>query len=215
MKPLVVLRPEPGASRTVARAQALGLQVVRIPLFAVVPTDWQAPQASAFDGLVLTSANAVRHGGEELQKLKSLPVHAVGEATAHLARAAGFPVASVGQGGSGAMDLPAEKRLLHLTGRDHRAIPGTTGIPVYEARAIEAPEGIDQLNDCVIAVHSPRAGARLAELVREHGRIAIAAISAEAAAAAGTGWRSVSAAAAPNDNALLALAARLCEGRDA
>ena len=215
MKPLIILRPEPGASRTAARAQALGVQVIQMPLFAVVPIEWQAPDPKELDGLVLTSANAVRHAGEELQKLKGLPVHAVGDATARLAHAAGFTVASVGRGGSAAMDLPQGQRLLHLTGRDHRAVPGTTAIPVYEARALDAPKGIDRLGHCVVAVHSPRAGARLAELVQDRGDISIVAISTAAARAVGTGWQTISAATEPNDEAVLALAVRLCEGRDA
>ena len=82
MRPVVVLRPEPGASRTAARAEALGLDARVVPLFAIVPIEWSAPDPSDFDGIVLTSANAVRHGGEQLDELKALPVHAVGEATA-------------------------------------------------------------------------------------------------------------------------------------
>jgi uroporphyrinogen-III synthase len=113
------------------------------------------------------------------------------------------------------MDLPAGQRLLHLTGRDHRAVPGTTAVAVYEARALDAPRGLDQLGHCVVAVHSPRAGARFADLVHDRDDIAIVAISTAAAQAAGTGWQTISAATEPNDEALLALAARLCEGRDA
>ena len=59
-------------------------------------------------------------------------------------------------------------------------------------------------------IHSPRAGRRFAQLVQDRGRIAIAAISASAASAVGAGWEVVEAATAPNDDALLALAARLC-----
>ena len=211
MRHLVVLRPEPGGSRTAARAEALGLDVRLVPLFAVVPVEWTAPDPSRFDGLVLTSANAVRHGGEELAKLKALPVHAVGEATAALAAAAGFEVASIGAGGSRDMALPDRKRLLHLTGRDHVATGAAEAIAVYEARPIDEPEGLRALRDCVAAVHSPRSGQRLAELVDERGGIAIAAISRAAAEACGTGWEQVQSAAQPNDAALLALVARLCE----
>ena len=211
MRPLVILRPQPGASRTAAKAEALGLEVRLIPLFTVVPVDWAAPDPAGFDTLVLTSANAIRHGGEELDKLKDLPVHAVGEATAALARTAGFRIASVGRGGSGQMMLPAGQRLLHLAGRDHVGAGATQVIAVYEARSVEIPPGLDQLGDCVVAVHSPRAGRRLAELATERGRIAIAAISPAAAEACGTGWQELRAADAPNDSALLALAARLCE----
>ena len=215
MKPLVILRPEPGASRTAARAEAMGLSVQLMPLFAVVPLDWKAPDPGDFDGLILTSANAVRYGGEELQKLKGLPVHAVGEATAAVARTAGFDVVSVGEGGSSKMHLPAGQRLLHLTGRnriDMKAAAAT--IPIYDAREIEPSPALAQLRDCVIAVHSPRAGRRLAELVGDRSSLSVAAISGAAAEACGTGWRRIEAASEPNDSALLALAARLCESRD-
>ena len=181
-----------------------------VPLFAVVPIEWSAPDPSDFDGIVLTSANAVRHGGEQLENLKALPVHAVGEATAALARAAGFTIATVGSGGSRDMALPEGKRLLHLTGRDHIAT-AAHAIAVYEARKIEEPPGLAGLDGCVALLHSPRAGSRLAELVDRRRRIMIAAISPAAAAAAGTGWERVHAAPMPNEAALLALAARLCE----
>jgi uroporphyrinogen-III synthase len=215
MMSLVVLRPEPGASRTAARAKALGLREVRVPLFAIVPMEWEAPDTGDFDALILTSANAVRHGGEVLLKLRSLPVHAVGEATAAMARAAGFRVVSIGERGSRSMPLPRGQRLLHLAGRDHLPIPGTTSIAVYEARAVDAPEGINHLGNCVALVHSARAGARLAMLVQDRSRIAIAAISTAAADACGPGWLTIDAASEPNDSALLALAARLCESHHA
>jgi uroporphyrinogen-III synthase len=190
----------------------MGLDVRLIPLFTVVPVEWTAPDPAAFDALVLTSANAVRHGGgEELAKLKGLPVHAVGDATAALARAAGFELATVGEGGSRQMPLPPGQRLLHLAGRDHLPIGADLTIAVYESRMVERPNGLAQLADCVVAVHSPRAGQRLAELVDQRSRIVIAAISPAAADACGPGWKRVHAAPQPNDASLLALAARLCE----
>jgi uroporphyrinogen-III synthase len=211
VKPLIVIRPEPGASRTAARAMAMGLDVRLVPLFTVVPVDWTAPDPAAFDALILTSANAVRHGGEELHRLKGLPVHAVGDATASLARAAGFELATVGMEGSRQMRLPPEERLLHLAGRDHLPIGAARTIIVYESRAREQPDDIAGLVDCVVAVHSPRAGRRLAELVDQRSRIMIAAISPAAAEACEAGWKRVHAAPQPTDAALLALAARLCE----
>lgn len=211
MRPLVLLRPEPGGSSSAARAMAMGLEVRLVPLFTIVPLAWTAPDPAQFDALVLTSANALRHAGAELQKLKALPVHAVGEATAALARAAGFTVASVGAGGSGDMDLPPGQRLLHLAGRNHGDTGAASVIPVYEARQIDRPAGLDALRDCVIAVHSPRAGLRLAELVADRSSIAIAAISAAAAEACGVGWERIEVAPKPADDQLLALAARLCE----
>jgi uroporphyrinogen-III synthase len=66
------------------------------------------------------------------------------------------------------------------------------------------------VSDSVVLVHSPRAGRRLAELVESRGSIAIAAISKAAADAAGSGWAEIAIADQPSDEALLALAARLC-----
>lgn len=212
MRPLVILRPEPAANASAERARAMGLDVRKIPLFEVVPLGWAAPDAGDYDGLVLTSANAVRHAGEELAKLRALPVHAVGAATANAAREAGFAIASTGEGGARQMRLPGGARLLHLAGRDHAATgAAVTTIAVYEARPIERPPGIDALAGSVVAVHSPRAGRRLAELVPDRTGIAIAAISPPAAEACGSGWEQVQAAPSPSEAALLALAARLCK----
>ena len=211
MRPVVILRPEPGAGRTAALAAAGGLQARLMPLFTIAPVDWTAPDPAGFDAIVLTSANAVRHGGEELRKLKALPAHAVGEATAALARDAGFRIASVGEGGSRTMELPPGQRLLHLAGRDHLPTGAAMTIPVYEAREVERPEGLGSLPGCTVLVHSPRAGRRLAELVEDRGRIAVAAISPAVAAACGAGWQCVEATPVPTDEALLALAAGLCE----
>ena len=105
-------------------------------------------------------------------------------------------------------------RLLHLCGRDRidvqSAPQAITPVPVYESRPLA---GIDPgpLDGCVVMVHSPRAGRALAELAGDRSSIAIAAISAAAADAAGPGWAEVEAADAPTDDALLALAARLCK----
>jgi uroporphyrinogen-III synthase len=219
MRRVLVLRPEPGASATVERARQLGLDAVAIPLFEVEPVAWRAPDPAEFDGLLLTSANAVRHGGGALQELRALQVYAVGDATARAAREAGFDVASIGEGGVegllGAID-PALS-LLHLCGED-RIFPADapqpiTAITVYRSRQIENPGEIP--SDSVVLIHSPRAGRRFAGLVADRSRIAIAAISPQAAEAVGEGWESVQVADRPTDEALLALAASLCKKQQA
>src|SRR5687768_4717475 len=211
MRPLVILRPEPGASATASQARAMGLDALTIPLFEIVPVPWTAPDPAAFDAVVMTSANAVRHGGAELDQLKGLPVRAVGAATATAAREAGFSVTAIGAGGMADMMLPSGERVLHLAGREHVSSGAVMTIPVYEARPIADPAGLDALEDCVIAVHSPRAGRRLAELSASRSRYIIAAISAAAGEACGAGWEQVHSASQPNDEAVLALAARLCD----
>lgn len=219
MRPLVVLRPEPGASATLVRAAALGLTATAVPLFVIEPLEWQAPATDAFDGLLLTSANAVRHAGAQLFGLRPLPVYAVGEATAAAARAAGLSVELTG--GSGVEELldqlPLQPRLLHLCGEDRTASTdgqAIVAVPVYRSAPVRRPLGLDRLPGAIALVHSPRAGRRLAELVADRKQVGIAAISAAAANACGAGWAAVESAACPNDAALLSLAARLCQQLD-
>jgi uroporphyrinogen-III synthase len=220
MKRLVVLRPEPGASATVERARAMGLNAYAMPLFEVEPVAWEVPDPDRFDALLLTSANAVRHGGSGLERLRALPVYAVGEATAGAARAAGFDLARQGDGGVEQLRvlIPPELRLLHLCGEHRTAAPATqaiTEVPVYRSAATPPPKNLRGVEGQVVAVHSTRAGQRLAELVDEaeikRASIRIAAISDASLAGAGGGWGKCEVAETPDDTALLALAARLCD----
>ncbi|HKX92765.1 MAG TPA: uroporphyrinogen-III synthase [Sphingomicrobium sp.] len=215
MTRVLVLRPEPGASETVERAGEHGLEAVSIPLFKIEPLAWTAPGVDSFDALLLTSANAVRHGGEGLDSLRALPVYAVGPATADAAREASFEIAGVGSADIDTLlaTVDPKLRLLHLCGEHRRATSAPhaiTSVPVYRSNALPRPAGLDRAGADVALIHSPRAGARLAELVEHRGSIALVAISAAAADAAGEGWASVHAADRPTDEALLALAARLC-----
>ena len=213
MKPLVLLRPEPGLSHSAKGARALGLTVIECPLFEVRPLAWAAPPAGEFDALMLTSVNAVRHGGSGLTKYRELPVLAVGEATAEAARDAGFQVELVGAGGVADLlsNVALERRLLHLGGAEVR-----DGGRVMTRAAVYASVVVDDvtlpaLNGAVIAVHSPRAGQRLAELAHDRGGATVAAISAAAGIACGLGWAYSEVAPGPDDSSLLALAARLCQ----
>jgi len=215
MTPVLVLRPEPGASVTVERARDMGLDAVSIPLFEIEPVAWQAPEAGRFDGLLLTSANAVHFGGKQLRALRGLPAYAVGEATAEAARDAGFDIKSVGDSGADRLLQSIEPglTLLHLCG-DVRKAPvevrqRITPVTVYRAK--ERDVTLDQAPGCVILVHSPRAGRRLAVLIDDRDQSSVVAISPAAAQAVGNGWKSVQSAEHPNDDAMLALAARLCK----
>ncbi|MBB3764763.1 uroporphyrinogen-III synthase [Sphingomicrobium lutaoense] len=222
MRPLVILRPEPGATLTAEKAGQMGFdEVVTAPLFKVRPVEWSPPDPDRFDAIVLTSANAARHAGAGLEPLRRLPVHAVGDATAKAARAAGLMVETVGDGGLEDLlvRLSKPRRLLHLCGQHRRtADPGehvVVPVAVYSSVARDEPRGLDRLPGSVVCVHSPRAGKRLAELVErdgvERGATTIAAISDAAAEACGTGWEAVEVATSPDDSAVLALAKRLCE----
>ena len=72
---IFVIRPEPGLQSTLQGARDMGLAVVGMPLFEVLPLRWPAPDATGFDALLLGSANAVRHGGDALEQYRDLRVH--------------------------------------------------------------------------------------------------------------------------------------------
>ena len=220
MSRILVLRPEPGARETAARAAALGLDPVVAPLFEIAGVPWEPP-ATLPEAVLMTSANAARHGGDGLAALAHLPCYCVGEATAAAASAAGFAdLRTAPSDGAAAVALMAEDGIgsaLHLCGRDHVAL----GHPrlrierriVYAALAAPAlPEAAQRaLKEGALALlHSPRAAAHFASLVRERSDVRIAAISPAAAEAAGEGWALKAAASAPRDQPLLELAAKLC-----
>lgn len=219
MRRLLVLRPEPGASATVSRARLRGLDAIAIPLFKVEPVDWQAPDPSEFEALLLSSATAVRFGKGQLEVLRALPVYAVGQASAQAAREAGFEVAGIGDGGIDQLlaSIGPRLRLLHLCGEDRTSTEGAgqriAPLVVYRARPL-AEVDLRGAASSVALIHSPRAGERFASLVDrasiDKAAIAIAAISPAAAAAVGAGWGVVESAESPDDDALLALAERLC-----
>jgi uroporphyrinogen-III synthase len=217
--PLIVLRPEPGASATVARARDMGLVAVAHPLFETQPEVWDAAEPEAYTGILMTSANAARHAGPGLARYLHLPLFAVGLATASAAEAAGF--ASVASGDSDVARLLAKvatlgkHKLLHLSGEDVTEV-AAIGIEidrriVYRAEPL-IPDGamLETLAIGGVAlVHSPRAAARLAEIAPERAVLSLAAISPRTAEAAGTGWQRVAVAAVPRDEALLDIAASL------
>lgn len=220
MRPLVIVRPQPGGDSSAAAARAIGLDAIAMPLFNVEPVEWSAPDPADFDALLLTSANAVRHGGGELDRLRGLPAHCVGEATAAAAGDRGFAIASVGDSDLESLleSIPTGLRLLHLCGVHRRQAleprQSIEAVAVYEAKALPVPEGLERVEGAVVALHSPRAGAAFASAADTAGvrreTVAIAAISQAAAAAAGGGWERVECASLPSDAALLALASQLC-----
>ncbi len=197
----------------------MGLEAVAVPLFTIEPVEWKAPDAASFDGLLLTSANAARSGGEALRSLRQLPVYAVGEATAEAAREAGFNIAASSDAGVDRLlgSIEPDLKLLHLCGAERREPDGAnqeiTRVTVYRATPIAAPDLSEAVGN-VALIHSPRAGQRFAELVSDRNSIGIAAISKAAADAVGDGWHSLETAALPTDDALLALAASLCDKPD-
>lgn len=226
MIPLIVIRPEPGCSATVAAARGMGLETHGFPLFAVRPLVWEPPEPDAIDALLIGSANAIRHGGAGLAQFIAKPVYSVGEVTAQVARDAGFTIAASGAGGlqsllDGQIDL-AHSHLLRLGGRERVSLTPPAHITLIERIAYASepqpmPGALAELlgNPCVVLLHSAEAARHFANecaragLSRSH--LTLAAIGSGVTAAAGPGWASVSSAEQPDESALLALARQLCQ----
>jgi uroporphyrinogen-III synthase len=224
--PVVVLRPEPGNAATCAAARSMGLEPLAAPLFAIEPLAWTAPEGGRFDAVLFGSANALRHGGPDLARYAALPAYAVGAATAEAARSAGFAVAAVGDDGIegllGPLFEAGHRRVLRVAGEVHVPVAPPVGcvietVAVYRARPTALSDAAAEAlgRGALALLHSAEAARRFAQECDrrglDRGRIALACLGPRVAAAAGSGWSAVAAAATPTDAALLALAARMCQ----
>ncbi len=215
---ILILRPEPGASATAARASALGLEPIIIPLFNITPVAWEPRDAECFDAVMMTSAQAARFGGPALALYAQLPLYAVGAETAAAVRVAGFATVRVGGGDvTRLLTIIADdghRRIVHFAGAQHRpsAHPALTIARhiVYTATAIAPPPKLPTAE--IILLHSARAAGQLAQIIpqTERGVRRIVPLSQAVADAAGDGWAGVHIAPEPHDDALLACAIDVC-----
>lgn len=227
MIPLIVIRPRPGADATAAAARELGLDPQVFPLFEVAPVAWKPPDPAEIDALLIGSANAIRHAGPALDAFRGKPVHAVGQATAAAARAAGLTVAATGTGGLDGVlaEMAGKPRLLRLAGREHVALTVPQGITlteriVYASEPRPVPPDLAALlyGPAVVLVHSATAATHFAgecdRLGIDRSPLALVTIGPRVTAACGRGWAEIATASRPDDAALLARARHLCQNRD-
>lgn len=221
--PVAAIRAEPGCSATVAAGRELGLDVLPIPLAEIRPLEWALPPGE-FDGLLLGSANALRHGGKLVDHLVDKPVYAVGKATAAAACERGFRAVRAGGGQlQPVLDSLASKtlRLLRIAGREKVPLVPPPGVAVetvdaYESVPLPLADGdADRLRGgALVLLHSAALARHFADecerLSINRGAISLAAFAPRIAAAAGEGWAVVRTAAEPNEAALLALAREMC-----
>lgn len=97
---ILVTRPAPDNEKTAAALQASGHDVLLSPMLRFEPVSFEDDGAIVFDAVILSSANAVRaiENHAIRPRLALLPVFAVGEHTARVARAAGFTNITVADG---------------------------------------------------------------------------------------------------------------------
>ena len=126
---MLVTRPEPDASETAARLEALGIVPVIHPLLALELLPAELPAASSLQAIAVTSANALRAlvAAGAIASYRHLPVYAVGDRTADLAEELGFAmVSSAGGAIADLVDLLA-----------HAAIAGPILYPAARERSAD------------------------------------------------------------------------------
>lgn len=179
----LITRTLPGAFVTQANVQEIGHQGVVVPAAVIVPTgvpiDTRGVQA-----LLMTSAAAARHTIMDAA-LATLPVYAVGNATAEAAILAGFNnVISAGGDGANLAVLAADRMktdagaLMHLRGSEVAGdVTGMLDACGFETRFVEVyatqdhPDFGHQISTYigqdagVVLFHSPAGGRRFATAV--------------------------------------------------
>lgn len=220
--PLIVIRPEPGNAATLGLAHEMRLHAHGFPLFEIASREWELPNGR-FAAILAGSANVFRYGGPRLETLRHVPVAAVGETTATVARAAGFTVALVGEGGLQPMvaALPPGN-YLRLAGQDRVELTAphdvriTTRV-IYAARPCQVTPAQAALlaQPCVVLLHSGEAARHFAceceRLEIPRAGIHIACLADRIRDLAGSGWASAATARTRTDADLLELAARMCQ----
>lgn len=227
---IFAIRPQPGLEATLTSARELGLDIYGEPLFEIQSVPWTAPDPDTFDGLLIGSGNAIRHGGPQLVSFRSKPVHAVGRTTAAIAAKAGFDVEQIGSGGLQSL-LDAHKnvhsaryRYLRLCGAERVALETSAEIVVEERivyRAIAlgiSPELEKRLRSGgIVLLHSAAAARHFSDECARFGipkaALCLAALGPRIAVCAGEGWAEVRHAITPDEIALLALVKHMCQDR--
>jgi uroporphyrinogen-III synthase len=122
---MLVTRPEPDASDTAARLNALDIEATICPLLTFEPLTTSLPDATGFAALALTSANALRalDARGALGNYLKLKTFTVGERTAAIARDYGFTdVTAAGNSLASLAEILAHARLagpvFYPAGRD-------------------------------------------------------------------------------------------------
>ena len=224
-----ITRASPGAEVTASRLTALGHAPLVAPLLSVRPIAGAKLDFNHVGLIAFTSANAVKaFAAKYPQGGRSLPVFAVGEATAEAARAAGFAETTSADGDVAALAALIIQRkagiagaVLHpsalkpagdLAGALSAAGVEVRSTPIYDTvepsalpqRAVEAlaADAVD-----AVLLHSPRAAAVLARLLPGSAQDMVACALSEACAAPirEIDFARVLVAPEPTETALLAL----------
>lgn len=240
MPAVLITRPLADAARLEARLCAAGYAVLSEPLLTIEPTEDPMPNASNFDAVMMTSANAPARFIERdstCKTLLALPCFCVGEHTAAAARQAGFGDVRISAGNG--LDLaeavraalPPSRSVLHIAGADtasagrdqlaawgyaisswqvYRAVPATVLSPRLSQALREEELG-------VALFFSPKTAALFANLAAQHqvaaccqSLTAIGLSEAVGAALRPLPWRRIAVAETPTEEAMISCLRHIC-----
>lgn len=144
---IALTRPLHDAERTAAALRAAGHDVLLAPLTGI--ENVEAELGGSCAGVLITSANAARAVAARVESLRSLPLLAVGKASAAAAREAGFGDVTSADGDARdlvrlAMSKFGNQPLLYLAGENRSADLSAAGrnirtAVVYRATALPFP----------------------------------------------------------------------------
>jgi uroporphyrinogen-III synthase len=136
---VLVTRPHPDDEPTASALRARGFEVLRAPMLRFEAVGFRDDEATDYDAILVTSANALRGLDLSGHRLLKLPLFTVGEHTASLAHKIGFENVFVADGDAArlrdrvleavkAKQLKKSGRLLYLAGADiSRDLAGELG----------------------------------------------------------------------------------------
>lgn len=161
MARVLITCTQPRADEIVHDLSTLGIDAVSCPALTISPLKTAQPDGE-FDALLITSRHALSADLPE-----TLPVIAIGEETANLAREHGLYVVHTGKSNLQGMDLSAYKNILYPCARQPSLVPdNATKWPVYESienAGFAIPEGIE-----TICIFSARAAKYIAPMCQKH-----------------------------------------------
>ncbi|MFN4088546.1 MAG: uroporphyrinogen-III synthase [Alphaproteobacteria bacterium] len=237
----LITRPRENAGVIARALSERDIEPIQEPLLEIRATEHGPIDLDGIQAILLTSAFGARELAATIER-RDVPIFAVGDATAQIARDAGFERVESARGDAEALALlvmekakPQDGALLHAGGRTVAGdLAGQLGEAGYEVRrvelysalpapalSIEAVEALKGGDLDIVLFFSPRTAATFVRLVQEAGiadRCASATalcLSAQVAEAArAVGWRRVDVADRPEQAAMIALVDRWLEQRD-
>ena len=180
-----VTRSEPGAQVTAERLKAMGFEPLVAPLLTLKPVEGARIELDGVAAIAFTSANAVRAFAEQSHE-RGFKVFAVGAATAEAARKARFVTVLSTDGDVKALAAGIATRKRELNGGlvlhpgaaepagDLKGALARHGLEVrsvalYESAPAALPEAVVESLSRMhgVLLHSPKAAAELAKLLRK------------------------------------------------